>query len=134
MHPNKSLREPLEEILGVHERAILTESLSYNSLVGTLKHTKLLLTDSGGLQEEAPTFGVPVLVLRDSTERPEAIKAGTAKIVGSNPNKIFKEANNLLTNQKEYQKMSKAINPFGDGKASERIVKYCIEFLERNKK
>ncbi len=132
MHPNKKVRIPIEEILGDHSRAVLTEPLSYDSLVGTLKHTKLILTDSGGLQEEAPTLGIPILVLRDSTERPEAIQYGTAKIVGSDPTKIYEEASKLLTNKKEYQKMSKATNPFGDGKASERIVNYCIKFLEKN--
>ena len=103
--------------------------LNYSELVGTIKNCYALLTDSGGLQEEAPSLGKPVLVLRKTTERPEAIAAGTAKLIGTDPLSILRETGNILTNKKAYQKMSIAINPFGDGKASERILKICKEFL-----
>ena len=83
-----------------------------------------IITDSGGIQEEAPSLGKPVLVMRDTTERPEALKAGTVKLVGTNPNVILKESQKLLDNKKEYDKMSKAHNPYGDGFASEKIVNF----------
>jgi UDP-N-acetylglucosamine 2-epimerase (non-hydrolysing) len=89
----------------------------------------LILTDSGGLQEEAPALGKPVLVLRDTTERPEAVKAGTVKIVGTTRERIYKEAANLLSNELEYHKMARAVNPYGDGKASIRIVNVIKDFL-----
>ena len=92
----------------------------------------MLLTDSGGLQEEAPSIGKPVLVLRNTTERQEAVKAGTAKLIGTNPSRILEETSNLLLNPKEYQNMSNAINPFGDGRSSFRILDICREYLNLN--
>jgi len=89
----------------------------------------LLLTDSGGLQEEAPSLGKPVLVLRETTERPEAIMAGTAKLIGTNSDNIFKEAADLLGNPESYRKMANAVNPFGDGHSSEHIVKIVEEYF-----
>ena len=86
-----------------------------------------IITDSGGVQEEAPSLGKPVLVMRDTTERPEALKAGTVKLVGTNKEKIIKEAQKLIDDEKEYEKMSRAHNPYGDGKASERIKDFLIE-------
>ena len=86
--------------------------------------SSIILTDSGGIQEEAPSIGKPVLVMRDTTERPEALKAGTVKLVGTDPQVILKESQKLLDDQNEYDKMSKAHNPFGDGFASEKIVKF----------
>ena len=89
----------------------------------------LILTDSGGIQEEAPSLGKPVLVMRDSTERPEAISAGTVKLVGANRNTILKSVNNLLNNSKYYNKMAMSSNPYGDGNASKRIRKFLVEKL-----
>ncbi len=129
LHKNPIVRKPLIEILGDHPRAFLTEPLDYEKLVFTIKSCKLVLTDSGGLQEEAPSLGKPVLVLRDSTERQEAIEAGTARLVGTESESIFENCKSLLYNKNIYEKMSKSINPFGDGNASDRIVKTCEKFL-----
>jgi UDP-N-acetylglucosamine 2-epimerase (non-hydrolysing) len=122
LHRNPTVREPLQEILGNHPRAFLTEPLDYAGLVGAIARCYLLLTDSGGLQEEAPSLGKPVLVLRETTERPEAIEADTAKLVGTNPTQIVAAASQLLSNAKAYETMATAINPFGDGHAAERIL------------
>ena len=89
-----------------------------------MEKSKIILTDSGGIQEEAPSLGKPVLVMRDTTERPEAIVAGTVKLVGTDPEIIFNQVDLLLNNKDEYLKMSKAHNPYGDGKACERIIKF----------
>ena len=132
MHPNSIVREPLLKTFKDHPRIILSKPLSYFDLVGTLKGCYMLLTDSGGLQEEAPALGKPVLVLRNTTERPEAVKAGTAKLIGTTPLNILKETSNLLLNEKEYQNMSNAINPFGDGRSSFRILDICKEYLNLN--
>ena len=132
MHPNSIVREPLLKSFNNNPRIILSEPLSYFDLVGTLKGCYMLLTDSGGLQEEAPSLGKPVLILRNTTERPEAVNAGTAKLIGTNPLEIFKEASNLIVNEKEYQNMSNATNPFGDGKSSSRILNICKEYLNLN--
>ncbi len=129
LHKNKIVRTPLKTILSNHQRIILTEPLDYEDLISIMKKCYLVLTDSGGLQEEAPTFGKPVLVLRDQTERIEAINSGTAKLIGTDTKKIVKEVNTLLLNHEEYISMSKAVNPFGDGKASERIMKVCLHHL-----
>jgi UDP-N-acetylglucosamine 2-epimerase (non-hydrolysing) len=99
----------------------LTEPLDYAELVGAIARCYLLLTDSGGLQEEAPSLGKPVLVLRETTERPEAIDAGTAKLVGTNPAQVVAAASQLLSDTSAYEAMATAINPFGDGHAAERI-------------
>lgn len=122
LHRNPTVREPLKQILGSHPRAFLTEPLDYAELVGAIARCYLLLTDSGGLQEEAPSLGKPVLVLRETTERPEAIEAGTAKLVGTNPEYIVANASELLRNSQAYQVMATAINPFGDGQAAPRIL------------
>jgi UDP-N-acetylglucosamine 2-epimerase (non-hydrolysing) len=122
LHRNPTVREPLQEILGNHPRVFLTEPLDYAELVGAIARCYLLLTDSGGLQEEAPSLGKPVLVLRETTERPEAIEAGTAKLVGTNPDQIVAMASKLLSDTSAYQEMATAINPFGDGHAAERIL------------
>ena len=131
LHRNTIVRKPLVEILSDHPRAFLTEPLDYEKLVFTVKSCKLVLTDSGGLQEEAPALGKPVLVLRDSTERQEAIQAGTARLVGTESESIFENCKSLLYNKDTYEKMSKSINPFGDGNASDRIVKACEKFLDQ---
>jgi UDP-N-acetylglucosamine 2-epimerase (non-hydrolysing) len=122
LHRNPTVREPLQELLGNHPRIFLTEPLDYAELVGAIARCHLLLTDSGGLQEEAPSLGKPVLVLRETTERPEAIEAGTAKLVGTNPTQIMAAASELLSDRGAYQAMATAINPFGDGHAAERIL------------
>ena len=129
LHPNKIVRDVFIKSLGDNSRVFLTEPLQYDELVFVIKKCYFLITDSGGLQEEAPSLGKPVLVVRENTERPEAIIAGTSKLVGTEPNNIFNEANHLLSNKTYYLKMSKAINPFGDGKASKRILSACCEFL-----
>ncbi len=129
LHRNPTVREPLQALLGSHPRAFLTEPLDYGELVGAIQRSHLLLTDSGGLQEEAPSLGKPVLVLRDTTERPEAIAAGTAKLVGTNPEQIFAAASELLSDRTVYDTMATAVNPFGDGHASERILAIAQTFL-----
>lgn len=129
LHRNPTVREPLTQILGSHPRVFLTEPLDYTSLVGAIQRCHLLMTDSGGLQEEAPSLGKPVLVLRDTTERPEAVHAGTAKLIGTKANDIFEAASELLTNDGLYEQMATAINPFGDGHASDRIVQIVRDYF-----
>jgi UDP-N-acetylglucosamine 2-epimerase (non-hydrolysing) len=129
LHRNPTVREPLTALLGEHPRVFLTEPLDYGQLVGAMQRCTLLLTDSGGLQEEAPGLGKPVLVLRETTERPEAIAAGTAKLVGTNPTAIAQAALELLTQPAAYNTMAQAVNPFGDGLASERIVEIVRRFF-----
>jgi UDP-N-acetylglucosamine 2-epimerase (non-hydrolysing) len=129
LHRNPTVREPLQAALGQHPRIFLTEPLDYTDLVGAIQRCYLLLTDSGGLQEEAPSLGKPVLVLRETTERPEAITAGTAKLIGTSTARIVTETANLLEDQQAYNTMAKAVNPFGDGHASERIVEIVQNFL-----
>lgn len=129
LHRNPTVREPLQARLGNHPRAFLCEPLDYSQLVGAMQRCTLLLTDSGGLQEEAPGLGKPVLVLRETTERPEAIAAGTAKLVGTDPEAITSAASELLSDSTAYEVMAKAVNPFGDGKASERIVEIVRQYF-----
>lgn len=123
MHLNPNVREVIRPVLKDNKRVFLIEPSNYASFVYAMKNCFLILTDSGGIQEEAPTLGKPVLVLRTKTERPEGIKAGNAKLVGTNPKKIFKEAAKLLTDKKAYRKMAKVKNPYGDGKAARNIVR-----------
>jgi UDP-N-acetylglucosamine 2-epimerase (non-hydrolysing) len=130
LHRNPTVREPLTALLGEHPRVFLTEPLDYGQLVGAMQRCTLLLTDSGGLQEEAPGLGKPVLVLRETTERPEAIAAGTAKLVGTNPQTIAQAALELLTQPAAYDAMAQAVNPFGDGNASQRIVEIVRRFFD----
>lgn len=129
LHKNPTVREPLQEWLGDHSRVFLTEPLDYDRLVAAIRGCTLLLTDSGGLQEEAPSLGKPVLVLRRTTERPEAVEAGTAKLIGTSSEAIERETCLLLENSEAYAAMAKAHNPFGDGKASERIVATSAAYL-----
>ncbi|MDB9308704.1 UDP-N-acetylglucosamine 2-epimerase (non-hydrolyzing) [Aphanizomenon sp. CS-733/32] len=130
LHKNPTVREPLQELLGSHPRIFLTEPLDYAELVGAIERSHLILTDSGGLQEEAPSLGKPVLVLRDTTERPEAVTAGTAKLVGTQTANIVTAASELLSNPDAYTKMATAINPFGDGHAAERILQIIKNYLQ----
>jgi UDP-N-acetylglucosamine 2-epimerase (non-hydrolysing) len=129
LHLNPVVREPLQAILGNHPRIFLTEPLSYGQLVGAMQRCYLVMTDSGGLQEEAPSLGKPVLVLRETTERPEAIASGTAKLVGTETEDIITAASKLLQDQTEYSQMAHIANPFGDGKASERILEIVKSYL-----
>ncbi len=131
LHKNPTVREPLQELLGKHSRIFLTEPLDYAELVGAIERSHLILTDSGGLQEEAPSLGKPVLVLRDTTERPEAVTAGTAKLVGTQTANIVTAASELLSNPAAYTKMATAINPFGDGHAAERILQIVKNYLQQ---
>lgn len=130
LHRNPTVREPLQALLGNHPRAFLTEPLDYADLVGAIQRCYLLLTDSGGLQEEAPSLGKPVLVLRETTERPEAIAAGTAKLVGTRPTDVVSAAANLFSNPTAYEAMATAVNPFGDGRAAERILQIVTEYFQ----
>lgn len=127
MHLNPNVRKPIREVFG-NENAIenmfFIEPLEYLPFVFLMEKSDIVLTDSGGIQEEAPGLGKPVLVMRDTTERPEALEAGTVKLVGTDFNKIVTEVSALLDNQSYYETMSKAQNPYGDGKASERIVNF----------
>ncbi|MGF1588126.1 MAG: non-hydrolyzing UDP-N-acetylglucosamine 2-epimerase [Pleurocapsa sp.] len=129
LHRNPTVREPIKAALGDRPRVFLTEPLDYRELVGAIARCHLLLTDSGGLQEEAPSLGKPVLVLRETTERPEAVQAGTAKLIGTNPQTIVDSTAELLENPALYQQMATAINPFGDGQAAARIVKIAHDYL-----
>ena len=130
MHLNPNVRKPIHEVFGEDlsnlDNMFFIEPLEYLSFVYLMEKSTLVLTDSGGIQEEAPGLGKPVLVMRDTTERPEALNAGTVKLVGTCYDKIVKEVSKLLDDQEYYDKMSKAVNPYGDGKACERIVKSLI--------
>ncbi len=132
LHRNPTVRDPLKALLDKHPRTFLVEPLDYEQLVGAMKRAYLLLTDSGGLQEEAPGLGKPVLVLRETTERPEAIAAGTAKLVGTNPTRVVTAASELLGNDEAYAAMAKAVNPFGDGQSSKRIARIVTDYLARS--
>jgi len=122
VHKNPTVRQAAKKALGDLERVKLIEPLDYEPFANLLNKAYLVLTDSGGLQEEAPSLGKPVLVLRDNTERPEAVTAGTVKLVGTNRERIYQEAKGLLTDKKAYDKMAHAVNPYGDGQASRRIL------------
>jgi len=128
VHLNPNVRGPAHEVLGDLPNVTLTEPLGYREMVYALQRCRFVLTDSGGLQEEAPALGKPVLVMREVTERPEAIEAGTAKLVGSAPERIVAAARQLLDDEGAYQAMAKAVNPYGDGHAAERIVQALCEF------
>lgn len=122
MHKNPKVRKNAEETLSDSEQVHLIEPLDVIDFQNFSNNSYMILSDSGGVQEEAPSLGVPVLVLRDTTERPEGIEAGTLKLVGTEEDKVFEEATLLLSDKEEYEKMSQASNPYGDGNASERIL------------
>ncbi|MFW5700613.1 MAG: non-hydrolyzing UDP-N-acetylglucosamine 2-epimerase [Cyclobacteriaceae bacterium] len=122
VHLNPNVQKPVNDILGKINNVHLIEPLEYLPFVYLMSRSHIVLTDSGGIQEEAPSLGKPVLVMRDTTERPEAVDAGTVLLVGTNKDKIITEVTNLLTLPDYYEKMSKAHNPYGDGKAKEKIV------------
>ena len=127
IHKNPKVRELANEILQGEERIKIIEPLDVFDFHNFMARSYLIMTDSGGIQEEAPAFGVPVLVMRDTTERPEGIEAGTVKLVGTVENTIFSEVSMLLRNEEMYKRMQNAINPYGDGHASERIVNILKE-------
>lgn len=131
VHLSPAVKEPAYEILGNHPRIQLIDPLDVVDLHNFYPHTHLILTDSGGLQEEAPSFGIPVLVLRDTTERPEGIEAGTLELVGTNEEVVYERTRSLLTDKSVYDQMSGAVNPYGDGKASERIVEAILYHFGR---
>lgn len=126
VHLNPNVKKPVFEILGDADSVNLIAPLGYPAFVWLMNQAYLIITDSGGVQEEAPSLGKPVLVMRDTTERPEAVEAGTVILVGANKDKIIKECNDLLKNNFRYQQMSSLHNPYGDGKACQRITDYII--------
>jgi len=127
VHLNPNVQKPVKEILSNVSNVHLIEPLQYESFLYLMNKSYFIITDSGGVQEEAPSLGKPVLVMRDTTERPEALEAGTVKLVGTDPQLIIREAQKLLDDKDEYEKMSKAHNPYGDGKACNRIVNFMKE-------
>ncbi|MDQ8734095.1 non-hydrolyzing UDP-N-acetylglucosamine 2-epimerase [Paenibacillus sp. LHD-38] len=133
VHPNPAVKEPANEILGDHPRIRLIDPLDVFEFHNFYPHAHMIMTDSGGLQEEAPSFGVPTLVLRDTTERPEGIEAGTLELVGTDEELVYSRAQALLTDSQLYARMSQAANPYGDGQASERIVDAILHHFGRLK-
>lgn len=129
VHLNPNVQKPVRRLLGGLSNMFLIEPLDYLPFVYLMDRSYLIITDSGGVQEEAPSLGKPVLVMRDTTERPEALDAGTAKLVGTDPAAIVREASILLDNADEYNRMARAHNPYGDGKAAKRIVRHIEEFF-----
>jgi UDP-N-acetylglucosamine 2-epimerase len=129
VHPNPNVQDIVNATLRDRNNVILTDPMPYVPFVDLLRRATLILTDSGGIQEEAPSLGKPVLVLRDKTERPEASAAGTAKLVGSDRARIVQECNRLLDNSSEVARIAKIQNPYGDGRASERIARSISAFL-----
>jgi UDP-N-acetylglucosamine 2-epimerase (non-hydrolysing) len=124
VHLNPKVQEPVKKILSDVENIILIDPLAYQDFIWLMNRSKIIITDSGGVQEEAPSLGKPVLVMRDTTERPEAVEAGTVLLVGTNEELIVSKALNLLNNNEDFEKMSKLHNPYGDGLASKRIVEF----------
>jgi UDP-N-acetylglucosamine 2-epimerase (non-hydrolysing) len=122
VHPNPNVLGPMRELLGGVARVHLIEPLPYLPFVHLMSRAHLIISDSGGVQEEAPTFGVPALVLREKTERPEAIAAGAVRLVGIDEETIVARASELLEDPRAYARMARAVNPYGDGHAAERIV------------
>jgi UDP-N-acetylglucosamine 2-epimerase (non-hydrolysing) len=133
VHLNPNVQEPVYSILGNIDNIHLIPPLDYEAFVFLMSQSYLILTDSGGIQEEAPTLGVPVLVMRDTSERPEGIEAGSAKLVGTDIKNIVDETQKLLNNNDEYKRVSNVKNPYGDGNASKRIVRIISEHFGRHK-
>jgi UDP-N-acetylglucosamine 2-epimerase (non-hydrolysing) len=127
VHLNPNVQEPVNRILGGAANVTLLPPLDYRPLVHLMKRATLILTDSGGIQEEAPAFGIPVLVMRQTTERPEGVEAGTLRLVGTETSRIVSEATRLLDDRSAYAEMSRASNPYGDGHATERIIRALLE-------
>lgn len=136
-HKNPMVLVTVKEILSDLDNVTITEPLDYEPFIHLMKASYFILSDSGGVQEEAPSLGKPVLVLREKTERPEAVEAGVVKLVGVDENLIFSEAKTLLTNETEYKKMQKPVNPYGDGLACDRIISailHCFGFIDTRAK
>jgi UDP-N-acetylglucosamine 2-epimerase (non-hydrolysing) len=132
VHPNPNVQDPVQRLLAGHPNVRLIEPLSYVPFVDLMRRAYLLITDSGGIQEEGPSLGKPILVMREKTERPEAVLAGTVKLVGTDPRRIVGEAVRLLENRDAYDAMARVHNPYGDGRASGRISQLIHSFLTRN--
>jgi UDP-N-acetylglucosamine 2-epimerase (non-hydrolysing) len=130
VHPNPNVRSTVERHLGAHPHISLVEPMDYVPFVDLMRRAYILLTDSGGIQEEGPSLGKPVLVLREKTERPEAVAAGTVKLVGTDVDRIVSETSRLLDDPAEYRRMSLIHNPYGDGHASERIEEAIRSFFD----
>lgn len=133
VHLNPKVQEPVNRILANIENVLLIEPMAYQDFIWMMNRSKIIITDSGGVQEEAPSLGKPVLVMRDTTERPEAVEAGTAVLVGTNKDVIVNETLDLLNNTKRFENMSKLHNPYGDGKACERIVDFITKLEGKRK-
>lgn len=131
VHLNPRVREIANRVFKENEDIYLVEPLEYEPFTNLMARSFIVVTDSGGLQEEAPALGKPVLVIRDETERPEGISAGTAKLVGTEEENVYKNLKELLTDEKLYSTMARAVNPYGDGKASERIVDILLDKLSK---
>ncbi|PTR13966.1 UDP-N-acetylglucosamine 2-epimerase [Nitrosospira sp. Nsp2] len=129
VHPNPNVYETAHKILGNHPRITLCEPLDYLPFVAAMKHAFLILSDSGGVQEEAPALGTPVLVLRDETERPEAVAEGVAKLVGADHDRIVRETQHLLDDSAAYKRMARGVSPYGDGRAAHRITSVLCDYF-----
>lgn len=134
VHLNPNVKEPVFKLLGNLQNVFLIEPVSYLAFVALMNRATLVLTDSGGVQEEAPSLGKPVLVMRETTERPEAVEMGTVKLVGTSADRIFESVAALLTDEKAYADMANVVNPYGDGKATARILSACARFLNGGNK
>jgi len=133
VHLNQNIRQPVHDLIGDCQNICLIEPVGYLEFIYLLKKSSIVLTDSGGIQEEAPSFGKPVLVMRDTTERPEAVEAGTVKLVGTDAQVIQREVENLLYNDAAYSEMSRAHNPYGDGNACEQIISELKRYETKNR-
>ncbi|MEJ8553974.1 non-hydrolyzing UDP-N-acetylglucosamine 2-epimerase [Tepidibacter sp. Z1-5] len=134
MHLNPKVRDCAKSIMGGMDKIHLIEPLDYEPFANLMNKVDIILTDSGGIQEEAPAIGKPVLVLRSETERPEAVEAGTARVVGVDEKEVYEATNLLIRDESEYAKMSNAVNPYGDGKACDKIIEYLISNYKENVK
>jgi UDP-N-acetylglucosamine 2-epimerase (non-hydrolysing) len=132
VHPNPNVQYPVQRYLAIHPNVSLITPLSYVPFVDLMRRAYLLITDSGGIQEEGPSLGKPILVLREKTERPEAVQAGTVKLVGTDEERIVHEAAVLLDDCRAYNEMARVHNPYGDGWASARIARLMHSFLTAN--
>src|SRR5581483_10274027 len=131
VHRNPNVLGPVQRLLGDNPNIVLCDPLDYVPFVDLMRRAYLLIADSGGIQEEGPSLGKPVLVMREKTERPEAVQAGTVKLVGMDTARIVREAELLLDDPREHQRMSRAHNPYGDGHASERIADALVNWKSR---
>jgi UDP-N-acetylglucosamine 2-epimerase (non-hydrolysing) len=132
VHPNPNVKQAVEQALRAKTNVQLIEPLDYLPFVGLMRQAYLIITDSGGVQEEGPSLGKPILVLRDKTERPEAVEAGTVKLVGTDQAAIVREAVRLLVDSAEYERMARLHNPYGDGQASARISQHILDYLPQH--